>query len=549
MNANDHPYKVTAVDSGEMTANDHPYKVIIEGGTVTPEEFEELSAKVDALATDLSYKGSVETYEDLPSTAEDGDTYLVSSTGVLYTWADDKFIALNETSSGPTEVTTADYNWPTNNPTSVAWWKLPSGLYRIAESSVTLTYHYGGSTIAPGIGATFLVFHAGEYNRFSTLVQNFSGAQGRLSVTRVDSDMGFIQGNTTGFMTLDMVINTLTSSSAVYPLSANQGKILNDKIGGDLSNLDTTDKSSLINAINELVGGSGGGVIELTEEDYNWPTNNPNGIATWLLPESGIYKLTTSGLGTIYVNSGSSGGSSAASPRTFIVLKQGTGESAQTTTIRYGATRPEIWLTTDSTGQRTFDGVLATFGDIYYNSDANKIAIGSMAGNQSDRSIRIGHSVQSDTSSNYAIAMGLTAGVTQSNRAIAIGASAQAYAANFGVAIGAGAQATQKGQFDISTTREGNTYGYNNSPYRLLTGLYNPQSDHDAANKQYVDGAVIRNAGAPDSTTVGTVGQLLEDTTNGKLYICTDATNPYVWSEVGSGGGGGSEIHDNTLFL
>jgi hypothetical protein len=38
---------------------------------------------------------------------------------------------------------------------------------------------------------------------------------------------------------------------------------------------------------------------------------------------------------------------------------------------------------------------------------------------------------------------------------------------------------------------------------------------------------------------VGTVGQILEDTTNGKLYICTDATNPYVWEEVGSGGGGG----------
>lgn len=44
--------------------------------------------------------------------------------------------------------------------------------------------------------------------------------------------------------------------------------------------------------------------------------------------------------------------------------------------------------------------------------------------------------------------------------------------------------------------------------------------------------------GAPDGSTYGTVGQLMEDISNGKLYICTDATNPYVWEEVGTGGGG-----------
>lgn len=53
-----------------------------------------------------------------------------------------------------------------------------------------------------------------------------------------------------------------------------------------------------------------------------------------------------------------------------------------------------------------------------------------------------------------------------------------------------------------------------------------------------VNAKVLTNAGAPTTSTVGTVGQLLADTTNGKLYICTDATNPYVWEEVGAGGGG-----------
>lgn len=54
--------------------------------------------------------------------------------------------------------------------------------------------------------------------------------------------------------------------------------------------------------------------------------------------------------------------------------------------------------------------------------------------------------------------------------------------------------------------------------------------------KNLVDSLAIRGAGAPTTTTVGQVGTLYEDTTNGDLYICTDATNPYVWEAVGGGG-------------
>lgn len=56
---------------------------------------------------------------------------------------------------------------------------------------------------------------------------------------------------------------------------------------------------------------------------------------------------------------------------------------------------------------------------------------------------------------------------------------------------------------------------------------------------------IIQNAGTPTTSTEGTVGQLLEDTTNGKLYICTAVTpgtdpdpDTYTWTEVGAGGGG-----------
>lgn len=138
-----------------------------------------------------------------------------------------------------------------------------------------------------------------------------------------------------------------------------------------------------------------------------------------------------------------------------------------------------------------------------------------------------------DPSSRRKIGIGLNTVVYGTN-GVAVGDSARA-AADGSVAIGASAQTTAKGQVMIGTSVT--SYGYNSSNYRLLSGVYDPQSAHDAATKGYVDGKVLTAAGAPTTATVGTVGQLYEDSTNGKLYICTDATNPYVWEEVGGGSG------------
>lgn len=46
-------------------------------------------------------------------------------------------------------------------------------------------------------------------------------------------------------------------------------------------------------------------------------------------------------------------------------------------------------------------------------------------------------------------------------------------------------------------------------------------TDVGAATTANIDSVVKKNAGAPTTSTVGTVGQLIEDTTNGKLYQCT----------------------------
>lgn len=59
--------------------------------------------------------------------------------------------------------------------------------------------------------------------------------------------------------------------------------------------------------------------------------------------------------------------------------------------------------------------------------------------------------------------------------------------------------------------------------------------------KDLIDSIAIRGAGAPTTSTVGTVGQLYEDGTNGDLYQLksidiTVTPNTYNWEEVGGGG-------------
>ena len=115
--------------------------------------------------------------------------------------------------------------------------------------------------------------------------------------------------------------------------------------------------------------------------------------------------------------------------------------------------------------------------------------------------IVIGRDAQ-DNSGNYGIVIGFSAVKNSLNGVIVgngstLGANASAglvlvnhasVTAQTGVALAYGS-ATQQGQFDVSTSNGWTGGGYNNSDYRLLTGLYDPQSAHDAATKGYVDTA------------------------------------------------------------
>lgn len=153
------------------------------------------------------------------------------------------------------------------------------------------------------------------------------------------------------------------------------------------------------------------------------------------------------------------------------------------------------------------------------------------AGNNSVR-------IRGDALANESIAIGHDSYVTTtSERGVTLGRSAQIGGnAPYSVAIGAGSLATQQGQFDISLASQSGyaTSGYNNSKYRLLTGLYDGQSAHDAAT--VAQGNTLATS-APTTSTEGVLGQLYTDTTNMHTYQCTaiDTTDPdnpsYTWTQ------------------
>lgn len=84
----------------------------------------------------------------------------------------------------------------------------------------------------------------------------------------------------------------------------------------------------------------------------------------------------------------------------------------------------------------------------------------------------------------YGIALGASAKASTSH-SVAIGREATATGAR-AVAIGSQSTTTSQGEVSFGgSSLAGN--GYNNSQYRLLTNVYDPQNAHDAATKGYVD--------------------------------------------------------------
>ena len=147
--------------------------------------------------------------------------------------------------------------------------------------------------------------------------------------------------------------------------------------------------------------------------------------------------------------------------------------------------------------------------------------------------VSIGGSI--DSSSAYGTLVGYQASIPEGvTRAVAIGYRAGAGAPG-SVAIGTGSSTSHTGEVNIGSLAS-TAYGYNNSNYRLLSGLYDGQSAHDAVNLGQLNSRILGSlTTAPTTSTVGVVGSLIAtvESGTGHLYICTDDTGgTYTWSQL-----------------
>lgn len=200
-----------------------------------------LKGLVDGKASNTAFTGTDGTTDGATGLVPapliaDADKYLKSDG----TWA-----AISAGGGDVKTLTSADANYPVDNPTMIAAWLLDPGYYKIDNIRVYATsssYSNNGLVIVgkkPSNNIVPVVMLGEGRALYSCCVNATSGSVDEMTANASP-------------LLINSIDDWLTSTSTKHVLSAKQGKVLNDKIGGDLSSLTTTDKTSLIAAINEL---------------------------------------------------------------------------------------------------------------------------------------------------------------------------------------------------------------------------------------------------------------------------------------------------------
>ncbi len=128
------------------------------------------------------------------------------------------------------DLTSDDYDWPTDNPQRVALWKLPSGIYTHEQANIAINRDSLG-----GWNQYLIIIDSTKPDTDMLLFNHDE----MLFVDKVRKSDGYSYGRRTFLESTD-VVNNLTSTSTTTPLSAAQGKVLNEKIEGRIINGGTT---------------------------------------------------------------------------------------------------------------------------------------------------------------------------------------------------------------------------------------------------------------------------------------------------------------------
>ena len=295
----------------------------------------------------------------------------------------------------------------------------------------------------------------------------------------------------------------------------------------------------------EVGGGGGSSITELTSADYNYPeTGIKTAVALWLLPQGeyvageGInIQRGTAYAGTLntgdylWVRENLNGGTSTVSFTNGSWIFSSANSSGYSEGPRTGLATNDISQTT-GTSTTSVMSQNATTSMVYADpATLRKIKIGaSTSTSQGADSIEVGYLAAA--AADNGVAIGRNAG--------------NGSAATGGVSIGVNANTNGVGQIALGATSGSNDttqgvmsigpsntyYGYNSSNYRLLTGLYDPQSAHDAATKGYVDTSITTAISGVVGVEFEVVQTLPATGDAGTIYLVPNqGTTPNIYDE------------------
>ena len=309
-------------------------------------------------------------------------------------------------------------------------------------------------------------------------------------------------------------INSRIKAQAGTPTTSTYGvvgQLLEDTTNGKLyqcTAIDTTDPINPSYTWSEVGGGGGPTVVQATGTSQT-DVMSQNAVTNMIYKDPGTNNKVVIGTGADV----------STQNYNMAIGINASGNGTQSTAIGYSAkARPN----------GTALGYNAQAGTT--NSQTNTTAIGQSAYGGGDHCTAVGDNT--NTISSYSTAIGASARA-RSERSVAIGAGAQvdnSPAMAYSVALGANSKTTRAGEVNVGTGDPAiSTDGFNSSAYRVIGGVYDGQDLHDAAT--VAQGNTLATT-APDTSTVGVLGQLWTDTTNMHTYQCTAISgSTYTWTQ------------------
>lgn len=437
------------------------------------------------------------------------------------------------------ELTSADYDYPDANPDGVALWRLDPGMYT-RSSSVTW---YAGSGPGDRVERTYTTI---------IIVQNTTYGNSGLAFAYGDTDIYNTQRpryyKLTGgsgvrysyVLTGGSVVNNLTTSDVgsygPLALDARQGKTLKDLVDSLAVRAAGAPTTSTVGQVGTLYEDTTNGKLyqctDTTGGTYTWAEVGAGGFGPTVVQTTG-----TSQTDIMSQNAVTSMVFSDPEYKKNVRIGNSASASGYSVGIGDHAVASANYSVAIGNGTNTSSGGTA-IGDSAKTGGSGAIAIGARYNNGSygakahnPGSIAIGAYSKAGTTDGMTnpgqIALGCFSS-TSAEKAIALGDGASATAAG-AVAVGTNASATTAGEMNIGSTNT--SFGYNSSNYRLLSGLYDGQSAHDAVNLGQI--TPTTDSAAPTTSTAGRLGETRIDTTDYSAYMCVDTTGgSYTWKKI-----------------